>query len=61
MNELESLSREELIALALELAERIALLEGQLERLRKSPDETNAPHSAKPSRKAKEKKPRTHH
>jgi len=61
MNELESLSREELIALTLELAERIALLEGQLERLRKSPDGTNTPHFGKPSRKAKEKKPRTHH
>jgi len=65
MNELESLSREELMALAVEqrqtiaeLAERIALLEAELERLRKGADGTNAPHFVKPSRKAKEKKPR---
>jgi len=51
MNGLESLSREELIALAVELrqtvaeqGERIALLEAELERRGKGADGTNAPH-----------------
>jgi len=65
MNGLESLSREELIALAVELrqtvaeqGERIALLEAELERREKGADGTNAPHFVKASRESKNRKPR---